>query len=260
MINHIEDSLLIDREVLVKSCQGRKILSYLDAYGTAYDFCRFYRNDKGCVILLINSTMLLDGESFDPDELSMFVHMYRPFRIEGSQQGIKMLSGISGYRKLHRTIFQLVPDRGNALDDDDINTSPQLDDIYAILADGFPNLLDYPMWLADTSHRIRHGISRVFSYNGTTTASVIYDINDYVLVGQVATLTEARGSGYARKLLNWLAGYLDSQGKTSLLYALDTRESFYREIGFKEYSSEYVLERIVDNNESAVKGKLTVND
>ena len=53
---------------------------------------------------------------------------------------------------------------------------------------------------------------------------------------------------------------LSQQGKTAFLNALDTRESFYREIGFEPYESEYVLERIDDRNESAVKGKLSTND
>ena len=44
------------------------------------------------------------------------------------------------------------------------------------------------------------------------------------------------------------------------LNALDTRESFYREIGFEVNASEYVLEKIDNKNESAEKGKLNTND
>ncbi len=260
MIRHIDDRKLIDEQKLCRSRLGRKILSYLQAYGTGYDFCRFYLNDGGSVILLINSTMLIDGDSFEKEELQSFVHMYRPFRIEGSSVGIELLYGIDGYRKLHRTAFRLTPDEYPDIDETQIDTAPSLDDVYTILAEGFPNLLDYPMWLTDVSHRVRHGISRVFCYKGSTTASVIYDINGFVLVGQVATKASARGSGYARTLLKWLAAQLEKEGKIALLDALDTRASFYREIGFEVYSDEYVLERIDDNNESAVKGKLNIND
>ena len=260
MIKHIENDAHIDKKTLVATCAGRKMLSYLDAYGLKYDFCRFYIDGKGGVILLVNSTMLLSGDSFEKEELQSFVHLYRPFRIEGSQQAIEMINGIEGYRHLHRNVFKLIPDGGELIDDEEVDMEPSLDDIYAILAEGFPNLLDYPMWLADTSHRIRHGISLVMCYQGTTTASIVYDIEGYVLVGQVATKTAARGNGNARRLLKWLADKLQKDGKTAFLYALDTRESFYREIGFELYNSEYVLERIDEKNESAVKGTLTVND
>lgn len=54
------------------------MLSYLNAYGTGYDFCRFYKSGNG-VILVINSTMLIYGEDFDQDEINSFVDMYKPF-------------------------------------------------------------------------------------------------------------------------------------------------------------------------------------
>ena len=260
MIRHIDDPSLLDRKKLAETCAGRRIISYLDAYGMSYDFCRFYQSEKGCVILFVNATMLLSGEEFERDELRSFVHLYRPFRIEGSQQGIDLINGIEGYRHLHRNLFKLISADEGGITDSEVDMNPSLDDIYAILAEGFPNLLDYPMWLADTSHRIRHGISRVMCYNKTTTASIVYDIDGYVLVGQVATKTAARGKGFARQLLKWLAYRLAQENKTAILYALDTRESFYREIGFELYNSEYVLERIDEKNESAVKGTLTVND
>ena len=106
----------------------------------------------------------------------------------------------------------------------------------------------------------RQGISHVFVYKNSTTASIVYDIDGTVLVGQVATRLSARGSGYARKFLKWLACYLEKQNKTAYLNALDTRESFYREIGFEVNASEYVLEKIDNKNESAEKGKLNTND
>ena len=260
MIKHIEKEEYLDRSSLISSCAGRRILSYLDAYGMKYDFCRFYTDEHGGVILLVNATMLLYGDRFEKEELESFVHLYRPFRIEGSQQGIELISGTEGYRHLHRNVFRLTPHEGELIDDEEVDMEPSLDDIYAILAEGFPNLLDYPMWLADTSHRIRHGISLVMCYQKTTTASIVYDINDHVLVGQVATKTASRGKGNARRLLKWLADKLQKDGKTAYLYALDTRESFYREIGFELSDCEYVLERIDEKNESAVKGTLTVND
>jgi GNAT superfamily N-acetyltransferase len=167
-----------------------------------------------------------------------------------------MIRDLSQYQVIHRTMFQLAAGDENEIDEADVDFSPSLDDVYDILREGFPNLTDYPLWLTDTSHRVRRGISRVITYKNTTTASIVYDINGYVLVGQVATRAASRGNGYARKFLKWLAAYLEKNGKTSFLYALDIRESFYREIGFKAADSQYVLERICDERESETKGKL----
>ncbi|MCI7803899.1 MAG: N-acetyltransferase [Oscillospiraceae bacterium] len=259
MIKEINSAQEISADFLVQTCCGRRILSYFNAYGTGYDFCRFFKSGES-VVLIINSTMLICGETFDPEEINIFVDMHKPFRIEGNQRVIGMIKN-GGYVSLHRTTFQLVSGENPVPEDEkDIDFSPRLDDVYSILNEGFPNLSDYPLWLADTSHRVRHGISRVMTYKSCTTASISYDINDFVLVSQVATRVSARGSGYARRFLIWLAGYLEKQGKTAVLYALDIRESFYREIGFRAVGEEFVLEKAKDNNENILKGKLQYND
>lgn len=256
MIRQVDDASLIDKNQLMETCCGRRIISYLEAYGTGYDFCRFFINDSGSVLLLINSTLLIVGEEFDRQELIIFAQMNKPFRIEGSDLAIELLKGIDGYKSLHRTIFKLKADHENEINEQDINFEPKLDDVYEILVEGFPNLLDYPLWLADTSHRVRHGLSRVFTYKGATTASITYDMGGFVLISQVATKISARGSGYARIFLKWLAEYIEKQNKTAFLYALDTRESFYREIGFEVHNDEYVLERTDNEDEASEKGKL----
>ena len=258
MIRLIENPENISYELLKKSCCGRRMLSYLNAYGTGYDFCRFYKSGNG-VILVINSTMLIYGEDFDQDEINSFVDMYKLFRIEGASQAIGMISNRE-YNRLHRTTFQLASSEQTLIDESEIDFNPALDDVYGILTEGFPNQSDYSLWLADTSHRIRHGISRVMTYKSCTTASISYDIDNHVLVGQVATKLASRGGGFESRILTWLAAYLEQQGKTAVLYALDIRESFYREIGFKAVSEEYVLEKSKNGSDNILKGKLQYND
>lgn len=258
MIKQIENGSEIPESALAQTCCGRRILSYFKAYGIGYDFCRFFKSNEA-LILMINSTMLIHGSSFADDELNIFVDMHKPFRIEGDRKAVEMIKNDS-YNPLHRTTFQLVCGRDIPQAEDDVDFEPRLDTVYSILNEGFPNLSDYPLWLADTSHRVRHGVSCVMTYKNSTTATLSYDINDNVLVSQVATRTAARGSGYARTFLTWLAYYLEKQGKTAVLYALDIRESFYREIGFKAVSEEYVLEKSENTNENILKGKLQYND
>lgn len=258
MIRLIEDFEDISSEILSKSCCGRRILSYYNAYGTGYNFCQFYKSGKS-IILIINSTMLICENDIDRYEINFFVDMHKPLRIEGHQTVIGMIKN-QAYIPLRRTTFQLTANGNTQIEENDVNFNPSLDNVYKILMEGFPNLSNYPLWLADTSHRVRHEISRVITYKSCTTATIAYDINNFVLVGQVATKIASRGSGFARRFLIWLAEYLEKQGKTAVLYALDIRESFYKEIGFKAISDEYVLEKTENNNENILKGKMQYND
>jgi len=261
MIKLIEQEHELDRELL-QSLAGKKMLSYMRAYGANYDFCRFYKitNKTGRgFMFIINSTLIIcgdDGLECD-DELNLFVSMNLPFRIEGSQ---KVLNGIKipeRYQKLNRTVFELVPD-DKPLEsiENFVNFNPSLTDVYKILSEGFPNIAQFDLWYTDTSHRCRHGVSRVFTYRNSTTASAVYDIDNTVLIGQVATRTESRGAGYAREFLRWLAKFFNGLGKRAYLLALDVRVSFYREIGFREIEREIVLERIDVEKESLAKGRL----
>ena len=252
MIAELRRQTEIDRKSLAICHYGRKILCNLVAYGTKYSFCRFFRlrsHDKVAWMMLQNSTLLVSTQAdFSKDaeahaELSLFVEMHRPFRVEGAQS---LLSGLqlNGYRQLHRSVFRLEPGGiSPVFDPDQVDRAPRLDDVYEILTEGFPNLISHDIWLTDTSHMVRRGLRQCFTYFNVTAATAIYDYGDQVLIGQVATRTAARGKGYARDFLHWIANDLEARGKTGILYALDIRKSFYEEIGFTLIESEFVWER-----------------
>lgn len=262
MIKLIEREHELDRELLLKTLSGRKMLAYIRAYGTGYDFCRFYKiedeNGKG-FMFIINSTLIICGDGYleASEEIDLFVSMNLPFRIEGDQKILKGIKIPDRYQQLNRTVFELIPDDSSPENMEEcVDLDPRLPDVYRILSEGFPNIADFSLWYTDTSHRCRHGISRVFTYKNSTTASAVFDIDNVVLIGQVATTAAARGRGYAREFLKWLAKFFNGLGKRAYLLALDVRVSFYREIGFRETEHEIVLERIDVEKESALKGKL----
>jgi len=63
--------------------------------------------------------------------------------------------------------FVLTPQPvSDAFQPDAVNKQPDLTKVYGILHEGFPNLLSYPLWLTDTSHRCRHEISQVLTLSG----------------------------------------------------------------------------------------------
>ncbi len=263
MITLIEHEHELDREMLLKTLSGRKMLAYMRAYGPNYRFCRFYKiedeSGRG-FMFLINSTLIIcsDDTLEATEELNLFISMNVPFRIEGSQ---RILTGIKipeRYQRLNRTVFELIPDEKPLESIEEyVNFDPSLSDVYSILSEGFPNIADFSLWYTDTSHRCRHGISKVFTYRDSTTASAVFDIENVVLIGQVATTVASRGRGYARDFLRWLAKFFNGNGKRAYLLALDIRTSFYREIGFREVEHETVLERIDVEKESIMKGKLS---
>ena len=259
LINNPED---FDRAMLLKSLNGKKMLAYLRAYGTDYDFCRFYRieNQNGYgFMFIINSTLIICSDyDIYSEELLQFAEMNMPFRIEGSQQILNRLKENMNYQVLNRTVFEMLPDENTKnFDELQVNFNPDFKQVYQILSEGFPNIADFGLWYTDTSHRCRHGISKVFTYKECTTASIVFDIENCVLVGQVATKIKSRGSGYAREFLKWLALFLNNLNKRAYLLALDIRVSFYHEIGFREVMKEIVLERQDIEKESIVKGRLT---
>lgn len=264
MIRLLTDEKNFDRELLLKTISGKKMLSYLKAYGTEYDFCRFYEisNESGKgFMFIINSTLIIcsDENMTADEELSLFVEMNLPFRIEGSQNVLLGLKNMNSerYQSLNRTVFELLSNNVPMNQCEEfVDFDPKLTDVYKILSEGFPNITDFELWYTDTSHRCRHGISRVFTYKNCTTASVMFDIDNDILIGQVATKAASRGSGYARDFLRWMAGFLNKLGKRAYLLALDVRVSFYQEIGFREVEKEFVLERTDIKKESLLKGKL----
>ena len=259
MIKKITSESQFPCALLRQSWRGRKMFSYYKAYGLHYPFCQFYIVGNSGVMLNFNSTVLiLQAEPEEVENLAVFLKMHEPFRIECNEPVRNMLAErLPEYQSLHRTTFALQPDMNHPdFHEEDVEFNPSLDKVYEILHAGFPNLEDYSLWLTDTSHRCRHGISHILTYKNSTTASILFDIDNYVLVGQVATLPEARGLGHARLFLRWLAGWLAQFNKQSVLYALDIRESFYREIGFTAIETEYVLERSENSSDIFTKGLL----
>ncbi len=263
MIKLLTNSRDVDRELLCRTLSGRKLLAYMKAYGLGYDFCRFYEmtgdgSGRG-YMFMINSTLIIcaDDKLQNSEELELFIKMNLPFRIEGTQNILRNINIPEHYQPLNRTVFELVPGEvSEKFNEQFVSFDPALTEVYNILSEGFPNITDFSLWYTDTSHRCRHGISRVFTYKNSTTASAVFDVDNVVLIGQVATKISSRGSGYAREFLKWLAYFFNNLGKRAYLFALDIRVSFYREIGFREAEHEIVLERRDIEKDSLLKGKL----
>lgn len=227
---------------LRRDIYGRKIAAYLAAYGVDYPFCSAYLHTQGCTaaaILRFNNALTVSGDIENADELAPFTEMFSAEIIEMSDSIAGKMVIPAGMKPSPRIEFRMSGGTGG--DFSALNCAPHLDRVYDVLAESFPELADFGMWLTDTSHRCRHGIGRTFLYKDLACASVLFEDDSAALVGEIATLPEARGRGLARQMLYLIADRLGREGKTASLFSLPHRASFYREIGFEAVSEHTVL-------------------
>ncbi|MBE6838794.1 MAG: hypothetical protein E7507_04545 [Ruminococcus sp.] len=206
------------------SYYSRKIRAHHRAYGGSYDFMRFYEVDDGAVGIFNSHMTVSVGENSDYEELSRFIALNSPYEIELPLSAAEKIPH-DDYDEVERTLFRFVS--GEYDDSEEVNENPKLDDVFGIIADSFNLRECYDMWLTDTSHRIRHGVSQVFLM-GKTTATMHFCENGTAFFGQIATAPEERGKGKARQLLYRLA----ARYERAELFAKNERVSFYSGIGF----------------------------
>lgn len=228
---------------LTKSYYGRKIYAAYNAYGTGYDFCRFYscENPDGSfgTVHIYNSSMVIDGNA-DTDDIVTLIKMTKPANIEIS--GGTVLKA-DGYKMRHRTLFRAVSNKTD-IDFADITVNGNAEECYKILAESFENMGRFEDWYVDISHRIRHGVSMLY-YCGETTVTRNFDIDGFVFVSHIATAESARGKGGARRLLYCLADKLAKEEKSMHLFALDHRKTFYEAIGFEPVAEDILYELLI---------------
>ncbi len=256
----IYETKSIDFEILNKlkpSNYTRRIKSHFAAYGTEYGFLRFFvvedSGDKAGVIAIFNSTMIissLTGRRFSDkllEEIAGFISMNKPASVEFEAEYAKRLASLTAeeYKGDRRTEFSFITK--NNLPALEVDELPRLDDVFGILASCFPGIKNsYQLWLTDTSHRVRRGLSQSFLLGDYTTATIQYIIDGVALVGHVGTIPDERGKFHARRLLYWIGERLTQEGFQVRLFARPHRVSYYEEIGFKECGIDLVLERIDD--------------
>ncbi len=233
---------------------SRRIKSHFMAYGTEHDFLRFflleYKGERLGLFSEFNSALMISSfqdKEFPEElleELAGFVRMLKPFSVELERDyGYRLLELLKDeYRGDRRTEFTYIAT--GKLPPLEVDETPKLDDVYAILASCFPRLADsYELWLTDTSHRVRRGLSQSFLLGDYTTATIQYIIDRIALVGHVGTVPEERGKMHARTLLYWIGERLAQEGISVKLFARPHRVSYYDEIGFKAIGIDVVLER-----------------
>ena len=241
---------------LEKNHYSRRIKSHFLAYGVSYDFCRFYfvreneNADNDAVVSIFNASMVVSVfnnhtlSENEISELATLVFMTKPVTVEIKHDYSKKLSRLisDDYNAFDRTMFEFVCN--NHIPKLDVNEMPRLDDVYNILSTSFPAIKNsYSLWLTDTSHRVRKGLSQSFTLRNCSSATIQYIIDGIAFVGHVATIPEERGKHHARELLYWLGERLNDDGFSVQLFARSYNVSYYTEIGFIPIYNDIVFER-----------------
>lgn len=239
MITQITDELeLIQLEYY--DIYEAKIKTLHTAYGMNYPFCRFFRQDDSLIISQLDRDFVVAQYShFGAAELAEFLRANRATGVFLSAETLDaLLPYIRGEYLFNNLMeFSVQPETGhNAL----LDPLPKLDEVYNILCTSFT--LNYETWLTDVSHRVRHDISRVYLYDGKTTATVLYDEDDIVFITQVATSPHSRGQGLAKTMLHEIAAAYP--GKSVRLVCRDAMLGFYENAGFTRIGSAAQIYRL----------------
>lgn len=216
--------------------EAQKIRALLLAYGTKYDFCRFYVSKNTVFCEMDGSFVLCETrkpkDSYAEElagflELGGFADIFCSAEL-GEQLSVR-LSGIFRLVRLMRFC-------GKPSECADVDKTPPLEEVYQVLSTAFD--IEHDAWYADMSHRIRHGVARARLLDGSALI-VQHEINGEALLSQIATIPEKRGRGNAARLIRSVCAELSE----SAVYVVCEEDliSFYQSVGFEPVGEKFII-------------------
>lgn len=235
MIRHVQfpDELA---NLPLKGVEAQKIRALLLAYGTKYDFCRFYVSEDLILCETDGCFVVCDlNDVSDISELADF------FRFSGFSEAFcsekigKMLSDAlaCGFKKVNLMRFC-----GEPLGGEEVESDPPLDKVFRIISSSFE--IDYESWYTDMSHRMRHNVAKARCLGGSA-LMIQHDLNGEALLSQVATLPYERGHGNAARLISSVCAELSPS--EVFVICEDKLLSFYEKVGFTKEANKFILYR-----------------
>ena len=221
--------------------QLTRIWSLYGAYGSQYDFCRFYLAQNGAgvpcaVFCVLDGGITLYGWRPDTDEeLADFIRM-QPFLAGASVCSDTLPTLLKDEFSLHRGNIMVKKLVGGGAARPG---SPDFRRAYRILEQVFPGYFPpggFDQWYCDASHRIRHGAQDLFLLEDAATGSLGYGDGEYALISQVAVQKSDRGKGIGSRLLTAMeqAALGKSAGRCrTAVYSKDEgTDRFYQKNGY----------------------------
>ena len=248
MIQLLSDS---DAERLLQSKaedpQLIKIQALLKAYGTGYDFCRFYcqsidKHHAAYLCKLDDSGVLWLGERSDLQEWTDFLGMLGLTEVSVvGENGWKLKQDMAGGIYQTGNIFVKL----NSCLSKNVETpeTVSLSKVFAVICRCFPNVTQkqFDGWYCDISHRIRHGVCQVFLYRESA-AAVVLSYGRTAIISQLCVLPEHRRHGVGSQLIQRIESVYS--GKKLVVFSKDeATDVFYRKNCFSPGERWFTLHR-----------------
>ncbi len=242
MIKFVDSGEYSLSEICSRDVFGTRISAYFNTYSNSFDFVRFWvqLNEEG---RMVSAVSLVDGSmtltcNLDADfqELSAFIKMIGYSSLQCSRQVMKKL-GIAESLWGYVVNYQNETDRSKY---GEMTLCQNIDykDIYTLIKNA--DLLgvgEYLPWLSDVTYRVKKGTAKavvaVESNEPAACAMALFETENAVLLGAVATDKAHRGKGLGGGLVTLLGNEFVKKGKrTELLCKNDSIVDFYISIGF----------------------------
>lgn len=222
-----------------------RIDSLMLAYGADAPFVRFYTDDYGGMMSLMDASAVLYCCE-NAEEWAFFITMNPEIlHVHCSAAFGRLLASVGGWQGREGVVLKY---GGNTdVVADCVCEAPYLPNVHALLRACFDEMAPLNAWYPDVSHRLRHDCCKIaVVLDGETvvsTAMTVAETDTSALLGQVATHHEYRGRGYAKTCINSLI----SRCKGKSLYILPMTEyarSLYSKMGFYPDGDWAELQRI----------------
>ena len=218
-------------------CECR-IRAMAGVYDSRHEWVRFYADDGNRTFLCFErgfAVLFCRNSLPDPDTEGLL-----------SATATAVLSEIPlslpGFAEERGTVFRHTGIPAVRLE----GVSSEIAEAYKILSRVFPDEVNegcFPEWYADFSHRVRHGMSKVYTLPGKCTATLYCQENGVLFLSQIATLEKYRRQGLAKSLM----GHIVAKNGTVLPVVLMSRSresnAFYDHMGFIRVGSFYYYRR-----------------
>lgn len=222
-----------------------RIHSLKRAYGIDAPFIRYYADDCGNLLSIMDGTAILYCETFT-DEWLLFISMNPDIaHIHCSAVVGKALISTQQWQGREGVVLRY---NGTPADfTAQVCETPNLPAVHALLSACFDEMSPLDAWYPDVSHRLRHNCAKIATiYDGdsvVSTAMTVAETDAFALIGQVATDSRYRGRGYAKTCINSLI--LRCKGKSLYILPMtDIARSLYENMGFTPCGEWAELQRI----------------
>ena len=222
-----------------------RIHSLRRAYGINAPFVRFYTDEQGGLLSIMDSTAVLSCHK-NEEEWQIFIDMNPDIRYVHCTAtfGRRLLSD-GDWQGREGVVLQY--DGNRAMTSPQVCDQPYLPHVYSLLSTCFDDMPSLNAWYPDVSHRLRHDCSKIATIldgdNVVSTAMTVAETETAAVIGQVATHSDCRGRGYAKACINSLI----LRCKAKQLYILpmtETAHSIYINMGFVPCDTWAELQRI----------------